>query len=76
MKKKKNLVQKGLSCIRDGLKSLGGFFFEDDAGYEEEDENMRTTANSGIVNETVKFSEQVLDEFRKDVGKYARFVRG
>ena len=70
MKKKKNLVQKGLSCIRDGLKSLGGFFFEDDAGYEEEDENMRTTANSGIVNETVKFSEQVLDEFRKDVGKY------
>ena len=68
--KKKNMAQKGLSCIRNGLKFLGGFFFEDDARYEEENEDMRTTMSNGIADKTVTYSEQVLDEFRKDVGRY------
>ena len=68
---KSNLVLRGLSCICDGLVSFAEFLAGSD--YDdgvEEDQNMNMTLYNGIPDKTVKFSKEVLDEFRKDVGRF------
>lgn len=70
MDRNKSLVLRGLLCIYDGMVSLVEFFAGKENEYKaEEDEDMNRTMYRGAADRTVKFSEQVLDEFRKNVGR-------
>lgn len=62
-----NVVLKGLLCICDGIQSFVEFLIG--TKYEEEKEMEGTTMN-GVENKSVIFSDDVLDEFRKNVGKF------
>lgn len=62
-------VKKGFYTFCNGLVSfvefLAGSSYKD-----EEDEDMKAMAYNGVPDKTVKFSIEVLDEFRKDVGRF------
>lgn len=71
MDRNESLVLRGFSYICDSLVSLVEFFAGKDDEYKiEENEDMMKTMYTGIADKTVKFSEQVLDEFRKNVGRF------
>lgn len=69
MDRNKSLVLKRLPCIYDGLVFLMEFFAGKSNKYRvKEDEYMIKTMYSKVADKTVKFSEDVLDDFRKNVG--------
>lgn len=66
MERRESFIFKVLSCIYEGMKSLVGLLAGKDNRYGDIEMNMM----NGAADKTVTFSEQVLDEFRKDVGKF------
>lgn len=66
---KYDLVRKGLSDICRNLAALVGLLLERACGNKLlEERNMNMALYNGIPDKTVKFSQEVLDAFRQDVG--------
>ena len=71
MKKIVRLIENGLSRVAYGLDSVKSFFsFDCDEDLTEGEETMEAMQEKGIPDKTIKFSTGVLDDFRKNVGKY------
>lgn len=70
MRRVVKLIENGLTRVAYGLDSVMSCFSCD---YNEdlmEEEAMEAIQDKGIPNKTIKFSTKVLDDFRKNVGKY------
>lgn len=77
MNRNDGFVSRGLSYLCDGLMSLAGFFSgKEDETESREDNKMHTTTYNGKPDQTIIFSEQVLDAFRKDVGRFSAETGG
>lgn len=71
MKQIVRLIENGLSRVAYGLDSVMSFFsFDCDEDLTEGEETMEAMQEKGIPDKTIKFSTNVLDDFRKNVGKY------
>lgn len=71
MKKIVRLIENGLSRVAYGLDSVMSFFsFDCDEDLTEGEKTMEAMQEKGIPDKTIKFSTNVLDDFRKNVGKY------
>ena len=71
MKQIVRLIENGLSRVAYGLDSVKSFFsFDCDEDLTEGEETMEAMQEKGIPDKTIKFSTGVLDDFRKNVGKY------
>ncbi|MDY4834879.1 MAG: ThiF family adenylyltransferase [Frisingicoccus sp.] len=71
MKQIVRLIENGLSRVAYGLDSVKSFFsFDCDEDLTEGEETMEAMQEKGIPDKTIKFSTNVLDDFRKNVGKY------
>lgn len=65
------LIENGLTRVAYGLDSVMSCFRCDyDEDLMEGEETMEVMQEKGIPNKTIKFSTKVLDDFRKNVGKY------
>lgn len=71
MRRVVKLIENGLTRVAYGLDSVMSYFSCD---YNEnlmaEEETMEAMQEKGIPNKTIKFSTKVLNDFRKNVGKY------
>ena len=71
MKQIVRLIENGLSRVAYGLDSVMSFFsFDCDEDLTEGEKTMEAMQEKGIPDKTIKFSTNVLDDFRKNVGKY------
>lgn len=71
MRRVVKLIGSGLTRVADGLDSVMSCFSCDyDEDLMEGEETMEVMQEKGIPNKTIKFSTKVLDDFRKNVGKY------
>ena len=71
MRRVVKLIENGLTRVAYGLDSVMSCFSCDyDEDLMEEEETMEAMQKKGIPNKTIKFSTKVLDDFRKNVGKY------
>lgn len=71
MRRVVKLIENGLTRVAYGLDSVMSCFSCDyDEDLMEEEETMEEMQEKGIPNKTIKFSTKVLDDFRKNVGKY------
>ena len=71
MKQIVRLIKNGLSRVAYGLDSVKSFFsFDCDEDLTEGEKTMEAMQEKGIPDKTIKFSTNVLDDFRKNVGKY------
>ncbi|WP_394282421.1 ThiF family adenylyltransferase [Frisingicoccus sp.] len=71
MKQIVRLIENRLSRVAYGLDSVMSFFsFDCDEDLTEGEETMEAMQEKGIPDKTIKFSTNVLDDFRKNVGKY------
>lgn len=71
MKQIVRLIENGFSRVAYGLDSVKSFFsFDCDEDLTEGEETMEAMQEKGIPDKTIKFSTNVLDDFRKNVGKY------
>ena len=71
MRRVVRLIENGLTRVAYGLDSVMSYFSCDyDEDLMEEEETMEAMKEKGIPNKTIKFSTKVLDDFRKNVGKY------
>lgn len=65
------LIENGLTMVACGLDSVMNCFSCDyDEVFMEGEDIMEEMQEKGIPNDTIKFSTEVLDDFRKNVGKY------
>ena len=65
------LIENGLTKVNDGLDLVMSCFkCNYDKDLMEGEETMGTTQEKDITDKTIKFSTNVLDDFRKNVGKY------
>lgn len=71
MKRKGSLVRRCILYVYNGLMSIMQFFTPKSNSFEMEDsDDMKATIHNGIIDDSIKFSERVLDEFRRSVGRY------
>lgn len=71
MRRVVRLIENGLTRVVYGLDSVMSCFSCDyDEDLMEGEETMKAIQEKGIPNKTIKFSTKVLDDFRKNVGKY------
>lgn len=71
MRRVVKLIGSGLTRVADGLDSVMSCFSCDyDEDLMEGEETMEVMQEKGIPNKIIKFSTKVLDDFRKNVGKY------
>lgn len=71
MRRVVRLIKNALNYMVYGLDSLMSFFScKYDEDMMEVEDTMETRHEKGIPNKTIKFSTEVLDDFRKNVGKY------
>jgi len=68
MDKKRSLFTRGLSVLYRGINFLTFNIFE--KNHEKEIHDMNVRLNNGIPDKSILFAEEILDEFRKDVGRY------